>query len=95
MQVKGFFSKTEKKYLRMFWALKEGDEWVELPGPVSMWPDDPEWYAANGLEFNDATREEVIKALEQLEEDEAPEGWNESLHGFGQNSQEVMWREKA
>ena len=55
------------------------DEWIELPGPAELWPDDKDYYVKHGFEVLSARKTRHRQALELLAMDAPPAGWMENV----------------
>ena len=64
--------------LRCIWAIQD-DEWIELPGPAEIWPDDELYYFDHGFNVRLGRKDRHRKALELLAMDEPTPGWLENV----------------
>jgi hypothetical protein len=56
----------------------QDEEWIDLPGPAEIWPDDRDYYVKYGFEVRVDQKANHRKAVEMLALEEAPEGWMEA-----------------
>lgn len=85
-----FFSEESRGLLRCVWAFKE-EEWIELPGPAEIWPDDPAYYIRHGFEVRPERASLHLRALKLLAETKPPRGWmNMVVHENDRN--ELIWQ---
>src|SRR5205823_4500639 len=54
-------------------------EWIELPGPAEIWPDDPIYYIQHGFEIRPERANRHMQALELLGKTKAPKEWMDSI----------------
>jgi hypothetical protein len=74
------FHDVDRGLLRCLWGSEE-EEWIELPGPADIWPNDPRWYAFNGFEPRPDQAFNYKKALDCLKDEYAKPQWaNYLLH---------------
>jgi hypothetical protein len=59
------FSKESRGLLRCAWVIYD-NEWIKLPGPAELWPDDPRYYIKYGFEVRLGRKDCYRKALELL-----------------------------
>jgi hypothetical protein len=72
------FSKESRGLLRCAWAIHD-DEWIDLPGPAELWPDDPSYYVKHGFEVRPGRKDRHRQALELLAMKEPTPGWMENV----------------
>ena len=72
------FTQIERGLLRSLWGADE-DDWVTLPGPADWWPDNADWYLANGFEVRTDLAANFKQGLVSLLEDDAPAKWQENM----------------
>jgi hypothetical protein len=90
-----FFSQESRGLLRCIWAFAEyedGDEeWIDLPGPPEIWPDNQEYYITHGFEVRPDRATHHRRALELLALTKAPKGWmDEVVHE--NDPYELIWQ---